>query len=48
MKIFSGREKLTYVTYRKKEIFCVSFLYGSIKRAIDKIETSLKNTQDRQ
>ena len=48
VKMFSGRGKLTCATCRKKGIPCVSFLYGSVERAIDKIETNLKDTQDRQ
>ena len=48
MKMFSGRGKLTCAIYRKKGIPCVSFLYGSVERAIDKTETSLKDAQDRQ
>ena len=48
VKMSSGRGKLTCVTYRKKGIPCVSFSYGSVERAIDKIETSLKNAQERQ
>ena len=47
VKMSSGRGKLTCVIYRKKGILCVSFLYGSVERAMDKTKISLKNTQER-
>ena len=48
MKMSSGRGKLTCATCRKKGIPCVSLSYGSVERAMDKTEASLKDAQERQ